>query len=338
MPYRPKPYSRTLTNYRRGSRINYRIGARLANRVGRSFTRTMRKRKTSGRGVTFQRDEEVIYRKRRMPKRRRRMWKRFVQKSVAANEKAIGSRTIVRNSSVNFTQLGLIGNTTNALGQLALYPVNNGSHDYLQDLRIITTDTDVPPSGKFIFQSGVFDMTVTNTSTTDQNLPGFDVPIELDIYEISGRRNFEKADGDKGLLDVFTEGFSDTSLISTIGNDSSLSITRRGVTPFDCPQALSMYKLKIWKKTKYRMSAGNAITYQMRDPTRHVMERGYVTELSGSNLPGVTKWLLLVAKPIAGYSLTETGILRISCGVTRKYFYKLKEKNEDKDAFVAPAP
>ncbi|AJP36444.1 putative capsid protein [Avon-Heathcote Estuary associated circular virus 18] len=333
MPYRPKPYSRSLVDYRRASRINYRIGARLANRVGMSFTKTKRKRQTSGRGVTFQRDQELIYRKRRMPRKRRRRWKNFIRKSVAASEKTLGSRTVVRNQQFSFAVSGVNANSEDIVGQLALYAVQNGGNEYLRDLNRICSDTDVSTSGKLIFQSGVMDATITNISSSDDQ-DRKDVPIELDIYEVSARRNFEKGTGDKGLLDCFAEGFLDQGLLSTTGTDTPLSLTTRGSTPWDCPQALSMYRLKIWKKTKYRLSGGQSLSYQMRDPKRHVMEKGYVGELTGSNLPGVTRWLILIAKPIVGFNVNFNGIAEIRVGVTRKYLYKLNERNEDKDALV----
>lgn len=314
--------------------INARTGFRLAQRAGRSFTFTRRKKSTSGRGVTFQRDHELIYRKRRMPRRRKRRWKSFIRKSVAASEKALGSRTVVRNEQFSFATSGTTGNTNDTVGQVALYPINNGTNEYLKDINRIASDTDIPQTGKLIFQSGVMDLTLTNISSSD-DLDRKDIPMEIDIYEISAGRNFEKATGDKGLLDVFSEGFSDTPTLATSGTDSGLGITTRGSTPWDCPQGLSMYKLKIWKKTKYRLSGGQSLSYQMRDPRRHVFEKGYVGELLGSNYPGVTKWLLIIGKPIVGFPVGLLGVTEMRIGITRKYLYKLKEKNEDKDALVA---
>lgn len=334
----PKNYTGRLSNYGRRYRpynflTNPRTGYRLAQRAGRSFTFTKRKRSSSGRGITFQRDHELIYRKKRMPKRRKRRWKSFIRKSVAASEKALGSRTVIRNEQFSFSQAGLGANTNDVVGQLALYPINNGGNEYLRDINRIAADADVPQTGKLIFQSGIMDLTLTNISSTD-DLDRKDVPMEIDIYEVSAGRNFEKGTGDKGLLDCFTEGFTDTPTLATGGVPSAINLSTRGSTPWDCPQALSMYKIKIWKKTKYRLSGGQSLSYQMRDPRRHVFEKGYVGELTGSNYPRVTKWLLIIGKPIVGYTINFNGNAEIRIGITRKYLYKLKEKNEDKDALV----
>lgn len=308
---------------------------RTASGFTKTYARYQRRRGTSGRGVTFQNDRERIYRKRRMPRRRRTRWKRFVHKTNAVSEKVLGARTCVRNEEISFNVPGLSSPATqDVIGQLALYPVGHGSAEYLRDLGRIASDPDVPQSGKFLFQSGVLDLTITNVSSSD-DLDRKDIPMEMDIYEISCKRNFEKATGDKGLLDVFSEGATDTPTIGyTQGVPSALGLSNRGTTPWDLPQALSLYKLKIWKKTKYRLSGGQSISYQMRDPKRHVMEKGYIGELTGANLPGITKWLLIIAKPIVGFSIGATGIAELKVGCTRKYMYKMKEKNQEADAIL----
>jgi len=328
------PRAKTFSYGKLGRPI--RRGIRMANRFARSFTRTKRKRRTNGRGVTFQRDHELIYRKNRMPYRRKKRWVRFIRKTNAVSEKVLGTRTVVRNEQFSFSTSGTSANSTDTLGQLALYPVGNGTHEYLRDLGRIASDPDVPQTGKFLFQSAIMDCTFTNVSSTD-DLDRKDIPIELDIYEITAGRNFEKATGDKGLLDVFSEGAADTSTIAyTQGTPVALGLSNRGTTPWDLPQALSLYKVKIWKKTKYRLSGGQSISYQMRDPTRHVFEKGYIGELTGSNLPRATRWLLLIAKPVVGFDVGISGICELATGVTRKYMYKLKEKNEDKDCVLDP--
>ena len=57
--------------------------------------------------------------------------------------------------------------------------------------------------------------------------------------------------------------------------------------------------------------------------------------MQGSNYPGVTKHLLLVAKGLPGSALTNTSgdnpyQVILSIGLTRKYAYKLNEDDEDR--------
>ena len=327
--YRYSPYQQARRILSRAAR----------NRFARSNTRTAttRRRVKSGHGVSVQHDRTLIYRKRNMPRRRKRRWRRFIKKSVAANEKDLGARTVVRNELVTSSQPGASGvaNTTDVVEVFALYShksalVAPSTQQWLNDLARISQDTDVDPSGKFIFQSGVLDLTLTNTTQSSLN-SAFDVPMEVDIYEISAKRNFASVSNGKTLRDLFIDAGGDTPTIPA-GAVSGLGITTRGTTPFDFPNGISAYRLKIWKKTKYRLSGGQSLTYQMRDPKRHTFEKNYLGDLEGTNYPGVTRWIMVIAKPIAGFSIAEDGISRISTGCTRKYMYKIKESDEDKDA------
>jgi len=291
--------------------------------------RSQRKHATSGRGVTVQHDRRQIYRKHRMPRRKRKQWKSFVRKVNAAAEKDLGSVTIVRNETKTMT------NTAETLEQaaevFALYSVKN-TNGWLNDLgaiaaNISSTDNTV----KHIFKSAVLDMTIENRSL-DAAEGGTGFTVELDIYEISSSSSWNHLTGtNKALLNVFTAGFTETG---TEGSGTGLNFTQRGVTPWDCPQALSAYKVKIWKKTKFFLSYGNSITYQIRDPRRHVLDQETMTTWDSSNMPGMTRWVLILAKPTPGTTMGTGGQVAIPVGVTRKYLYKHNEDSVDADAFI----
>lgn len=269
-----------------------------------------------------------------MPYRKRRRWKRFVQKTNAVAEKTLGSRTVVRNEARTHAVGGVAANTSNVVGVHALYSNTHPSVPALNDLRQISSDTSVGGTGKFLFQSGIMDLTITNTSSTD-GITSYNLPIEMDVYEISAGRNFSNTSGGKSLLDVFTDASSDTPTITfASGAPSSLELSDRGTTPWDLPNALSAFKIKIWKKTKYKLSGGQSISYQMRDPRRHVFEKSYLQDLDGSNFPRATKWIMIIAKPIVGYGVQETGFCSVAVGDTRKYLYKIQEKTDEVDAVV----
>ena len=192
----------------------------------------------------------------------------------------------------------------------------------------MNVDTNVLPTGKLIFQSGVLDLTCVNRSTDDNDTG---MQLEMDVYEITCGKNFETVTAtQKDLLQVFGQAAGDTD---AIGTGTSLDLVTRGVTPWDLPQALSQYRVKIWKKSKYQMSPGGTFTYQMRDPKRHVMDKTTIEDYKGSNHPRITRWLLFIAKPVPGFASGINAVVQYDIGVTRKYMYKVNDSNIDQDAF-----
>lgn len=282
---------------------------------------------TSGQGVTVQHDRRTIYRKKSMPRYKRKRWTRFIKKVHAVAEKDLGSRTAVFNETVARTVTGPIG-TNQLRAQFALYAINNGSNNYLQDITtLLAGDSNVLATGKVLFQSGVLDMTVRNLSVDHASVQ---VPVEVDVYEIISGKTWENAASDKGLLDIFAQAESDTG---PIGAGTSLSLANRGVTPWDVPQCLSQWRLKILKKTKYELSYGQTFTYQIRDPRRHLMDKTSIADMTGGNMPGVTRWILILGKMVPGFTDGASATLNLTTGLTRKFLYKVDEENIDQDAY-----
>lgn len=320
--------------YRYANPAGIGLARAVRQRLGGSFTNTMtqRRRVQSGAGITTQYDRRLIYRKRYMPRRKKRIWKKFIRKVNAVAEKDLGSRTVIRNNQVASAFTMTTSNDTNqALAYVTLYGLN-GALDVNNDLRQMRNDTDLGTSGKMIFKSAVFDMTVTNTSTRLDESTNPSIRLEVDVYELTSGKEWGNAGtgaAAKGLIEVFAEGATDTANIP--GTTNSLSLARRGCTPFDLPSAISEYKLKILKKTKYFINERDTFTYQIRDPMRHVVDRQTLNR-DGENLPGMTRFLLFIYRPVPGYLFNED-IAGITIGVTRKYMYKINQSTQDYDVF-----
>lgn len=323
------------------------MGIRSALRGGFGMTGTgSRNRTTSGRGITNEYDRKLIYKRRRMPRRRKKLWKKFVSRVHAASEKDLGSRTILRNERFD-EAYSYTGASTGSQGlvNVALYPCRSAAtKTYLDDLNQIFINelASVPvigSTGKLVFKSAILDMTVCNTSALDITDPQNPAPasLEVDVYEIGAGRRFDKnayIPANADLLNIFGEANIDTPPVS-VGNQQ-IALSTRGATPWDLPSALSEYRIKIYKKTKFFLSAGQTFTYQMRDPKRHVIDLQRINSSNPTaNLPGLTRWLLLIFKPTPCTrtdSDTNPDIIRLSVGVTRKYLYKVVQQNEDRDA------
>lgn len=311
------------------------VGAGLAGAASYLFRnsggRRNLRRVTSGRGITTQYDRSRVYRKRSMPRRKKRSWKRFVRKSQAAIDKTLGSYSIVLNDQVSVTATA--ETTDQAIGQFALYSMKDATNAWLNDMAGIAaqfnTSFSTTDSTKWGFKSGILDLTVQNVSL-DAASGGTGFGVEVDVYEITSSSNWESyGNTPKTLSAVIGDGWTNTVTLGT-----QLSLAQRGVTPWDATQALSVYRLKIWKKTKYFLGYGNTFTYQIRDPKSHFIDQQRMEDGNSTNKPGMTRWLLMIAKPTPGVTLGTGGQTALAVGVTRKYMVKKNETANDVGGFI----
>lgn len=319
---------------------------RLAQLRGMNRTMTRQRTQTDGIGVSQHYDSRLIYRKKRMPRYRRNRWKRFSRKVQFVAEKDWGTQQIVFNTLVNPYNYT---NGKQLVKALYLYPLF-GSVDCSHDLYTIGNNflnaDDTPSKGlavglssKVFFQSAVLDLTIRNTST--QKLSGNSTMVsaaklEVDIYELTQRESSAK--------DATTYGTFENELATNIGSTygvggaaAEIDYDKRGVTPFDLSYCLSHFGLKIWKKTKFTISNGDQITFQVRDPRRHVISLSDMTESEGFNRPKLTKIIFIVAKLAPGLYLdtTEGNFTEgLNIGVTRKYTCKIENYSEDRTLYL----
>lgn len=314
------------------------------------FMQRRRKPGTRGKGVTTQHDQRMIYKKKSMPSSKKKPWKRFVRKVHAVSEKSLGAQTVVFNTSVE--SLNVTPNQ-HAFGTVALYS-NKSTFTHLNDVYRIQqrhksasgstsakaiadqgVTANVNDTSMFLFQSGVMDCTFRNISGNSvSSTLNSELTLEVDVYELAWNSpSNDRNDGEmNSIVDVFTRGFAATSSIGQQGD--GMEITQRGVTPFECPQGLSQYKVKILKKTKYFLPNNGQFTYQIRDPTRHKMSGEKIDDRPGCNIPGVTKWLFYIAKTLPGIVLDDDKAEILRVGVTRKYMYKIRGEPSRRDYYV----
>jgi len=284
-----------------------------------------------------------------MPRYRRKRWKRFMNKVHAVSERDLGSRTVVMNVSATF--YSKVANYQ-GVGSVALYPQGSTASSWLNDLTNISAlensgdptaaaGTTVLDTTNFIFKSGVLDITIRNTSglyvsdgvyTLDSQ-----AKIELDIYEITARKQFQTGTTVYHKLETALE-YGGTLTNNLAGGGTAIELARRGATPWDLPAALSYFGMTIQSKKKYFMANGDTITYQLRDPKRHVIQQERMQNEVGVNKPGWTRHVLFLFKLIPGLQKgTTVGVSygeQIQVGVTRKYLYKIEGANDDRDQWL----
>lgn len=322
------PYIRAAGGLYRG----FRQFTALRNRY-RGYGSQTRTRNSvqSSQGVTSQYDRKLIYRKRRMPKGKRVRWRRFVQKVHAAQEKDLGSKTTVFNNQI----VGAYNTTTYPQGVwvLGLYTLQDATYPYLNDLQEIYNNvvTKNDQTTKLAFQSAILDVTFTNMSV---NAAGtVYLPAEVDVYEMTANRQFMVNGSAQNLWGIFNNASTVTGPIGTY-DPSIPNQYSRGVTPWDLPEALSEFGIKIWKKTKFIMSPRDTATYQVRDPKRRALTAKMFDDLNGNNLPKVTRFLYFVYKIVPGFENSNDSV-SLNFGCTRKYLFKVISDAVDQDAYLA---
>jgi len=307
----------------------------------------------SGQGVTDHYDRTTVYRRRPMPRFRRKRWVRFVKKVQAASEKTLGTKTVVLNNSatqeIDYLVSAGVNQNLQIVGYACLYGVDSASGSsgdgYLgsKDLQSIYSGASSQgPTVAMRFKSAVLDLTFVNRNygTDGETAEPWEEGLEVDVYEITVKRTLSYETNPLGLLGAFTQAATDTTAIASY--TSIPGLTERGVTPFDFPQAMSQYGIRIWKKTKFRIAYGQSFTYQVRDPRDHTLNKGRMDDILGVNWPGLTRYVLWVAKPLAGFTLAPgfnvaawTNVFgRLTIGATRKYSYVYNDASQKQDGYV----
>ncbi len=299
----------------------------------------------SGQGVTFEHDRQRVYKRKRMPFRKKRRWIKLIKRNDAIDLKKCGAQTYVFNTSISNTNTNA---ANHGFVNLSLY----GGHDTVSsvnnDLHFIgeneqeldptaAAGVTVSDSTKLFFQSAVLDLTIRNSTVENNSVSG---PIsagvlEVDVYEVTSKRRWSEFDKASASLAEYNDmgAVFDEAETSTLGINGAggADYRKRGMTPWDQTYALSRYGIKIHKKTKYRISAGNTITYQTRDPKNRSISYLALNEIAGGNKPGWTKWVLIYYKLVPGLTPGAADgqyTTKLDIGVTRKYMYKIQNRTE----------
>lgn len=289
------------------------------------MTATDTKQQSGGIQYTSDFKARTQYRRRRMPRYKRRNWARFVKKVRAANLKLIGTNSIVRNNTVTTE----VGSANQGIATFSLYSKNGvdtggGVQAWVDtatdDLaKMMLADNRINGAGthKMLFSSAVLDATIRNQG---------DGQIELDIYDIVYGEDTRYSN----FSSLISAAETNTNTVPG-GVGTSLGIITRGATLFDFPNLIKLAKMKILKKTKVFLPAGDATNYQVRNPKNKVFnDIDFLQDNTGFIQPYMTRTIVVIYKAVTGSAATA----KLSLGITRKYSYKVMEDNEDYDAVV----
>lgn len=329
---RPRGPFRRAFRYANAALNAYNVGKDMYNtytslrRVQRgrmsSRTATTKRRGQSGNFVTNQFDVKRIYRRRRMPRRKRVRWVRFKKRVDAVQFSGLGMTSIVFNDS------DVIATTSpnQNMGTICLYGLTGASGTDTpsqilgqNDLAKIASAGSYSADEKLMFRSGVLDVTARNQSESGGQ-------IECDVYEYVWRRKSQMASGKAALVAGFTAS-------GVYGLTPPLAITTRGTTPFQNSEAMSY--MKILKKTKFFLGENQTFTYQIRSPQNWVFDCGDISvvgQLVEQQL-GRTRGLLFVVKGVPTVNSAAPSV-ELALGVTRTYEFKVEGETANRTGFI----
>lgn len=317
-------YNRRKRNY--AAMAGRAVQAYQLYKKARSYTKTyQKKRQAPSAGITQQHDSRMVYRRKKMPYRKKRQWVKFSRKVNAVITKNIGANVNIFNSSISsisgttaFPQGYQFHVLYGKRGSVGSSITDSGVDDIFQTARrgLVVND-----AAKYQFTSAVLDYTGTNIST---------VTMEVDIYHVVFWKEAGYLSPEAALI------AAQNATPTNSATPAPMTLQQRGVTPFDIPVFIRSIGLKILKKIKYFVAPGNAITYQIRD-SRNRMIAG--TEISDNNpdfvQPGWTQGILIIHRPIPGYPVIADPGYVLSSGVTRKYSMKILQDNANVDGYTA---
>lgn len=351
----------TLTNQKRGCHMGVRRSARLSARAAhyartgqailsaggaavnlarnayqayaRSSSRTQNSRKQGGaaRITTQQFDVKRVYRRKRMPRRKRRRWVRFKRKVDAVQFSGLGMQSVVFNSADYIT--AAVG--AQGVGSVCLYGLRGVSGTGggvlmgQNDLYMIKSNAGYTNTQKIAFRSAVLDITCKNEPIDSEDSG---TQLEVDLYEYvwrKGRPMESQSTAYGSGLSALQTGFTDQP---TLGSAAALAVTTRGVTPFQCPEGMSY--LKILKKTKFFVPVAGTFTYQLRQPRNFWFDMGDPSSgLDIESCAGRTRGVLIFVKGVPTLATPASGA-RLVVGCTRTYEYKIEGETVSRDGFI----
>lgn len=266
-----------MAKKRRLSLARYGSGAIQAARGAYKIARRLRTRTRTrvmggARGpapMTSQHDSRLVYRKKTMPRYKKKKWVSFKKKVTAVEysnrnlQNVSMIQTMYCNANTDrcsFTSAMIYGINGQTGGTGAPPPggaSGTGSMDDMYDVLVnkYAAGGTAMNGRKFLFGSAVMDVHATNVSEN---------ALILEVYEIEAKKTYTPATvAYDGPEDLFIQGFVD---YSPMANTPLVpSALRLGTTPFNCKLFCQYFTVKT--KRRLQVSPGEVVSFQIRDST-----------------------------------------------------------------------
>lgn len=255
---------------RYGGRI-IKAGISLASRYARSRTRTRRSGTRETQPLTYDNDFKTDYRYRRMPKRRRRSWKRFVKKVTSVVNRGQGLKKLMYtdiqriqaaenqcnyHSAMLYTPDARVGDLSADMGTIFRNILGAVNYDNINDV-LVAGDVDK----KIRFESGNMDVSWRNVGSN---------PMIVDLYYVRCRKTFGLAGADtlNNAQGIYALGFVKQGQIEDVEEGNSVGSaksypTEVGTTPFQSSLFCQTYK--VLSKKRITIAPGNTVSMTLKD-------------------------------------------------------------------------
>lgn len=243
-------------------------GWRLGQKLRGALSGASRKRSETG-FVTNQYDVKTTYRKRRMPRYKKKRWLRFKRKvlyaenSIGAKQCLVFRRVLNPTVSANaqsITSAFLYGNNhISALGQSAVDIGAADCSDVYDSWRNTSTGGNSGDPGKINFTSAVLDVELGNLGGE-----GYNNSLTIDVYHVRAKRRPPTQGGSmQGFAEFFNTSLTGTTMPNMSSNNTTqLDDAQAGVTPFCAPMFCRFVEILSVKKVL--LSVGQNTHFQLR--------------------------------------------------------------------------
>lgn len=269
-----------------------------AREAAKSYIKTaVQRRVLSGTPVTTQHDVQRRYRRKPMPRRRRRAWKKFTRK--------VKHVMLQMNSLTTYSQDTLLRTQWNSNKQATFGVILGGTQvsnndDLFQIFRMAynaAVNTTTVDALKLFVKSMCLDVQITNTGSNG---------AILDVYEVACRKSYAS---NVSLGQAYTDLYNQLDSPQTNSPDP----TSPASTPFQNGQFCSYWK--ILSKKEILLGAGQVTTMQMRIPYDRVLP-GTVIRNNLQAIPGISRAYLFQVRgsPRWTGTVSELGAGEVTMG------------------------
>lgn len=249
------PYIRTAQRW--APRIA--SGVRFAQKVGRSFgsmTRTNTRLSGSAPSpITFQRDVSTVYRRRRMPYRKRKRWIGMKRRVQAVIDKRLGTNVLHLTDTTPLIRFNGT-NSQSYYGGLTLMdlPVRTQvaqAVDRLQPSQPLIGTTG--GRAKHVIVGQMNNLTIWNSSETGV--------AYIDLYYWRAKQNCPVSEF-SDIENIWSIGFNTNTLNQPTTGGSTVIASDYGITPWANPGWRKF--VQVYKKTRVRLPAGQSTELSLR--------------------------------------------------------------------------
>lgn len=246
--------------------------ASAAASAGAAFSAYRKKSKTGTTGsiISNQHDQATRYRRKRMPRRRRRAWVSFTKKVRHVDLQMQPLQIYTKEGTTNLTAVANAGNVwSRMLGGTTVTDNDELQQIFFQQFNTASLAAIV--SNRIFVKSICLDVQLTNNDTHT---------VIIDMYQLRCRKTFASA---STLHSQYVNALAELGATPKGGTINSSSTA---LTLFDAPNFCEFWQ--VMSKREVMIGAGSTVSFQIRSPVNKMIE-GKVLQSNLQAIPFYTR-------------------------------------------------